>query len=312
MTRIQDVSPKKQMEAVSRQARLGAALFVALVVAIPGPVAAACDARIVDVELRQSSAYDPFQVQPLVLEREIRIESVGDDDCAFRLAFHRDQPTNATLGGEIGYDLLDADGNSLLASTRATDEPDTFLETARLARGVEAGLGYRWRVERGQQAAAGRYTDEIELRLFEAGSANQVASARLSLAVDVAGSFGINLAGADVTSPFNHSMDFGVLERGASREVRVDVRSSQRYVLQLQSEHGGELVHRELDRWQVPYSLTLDGSVIPLGAVHSEGPFEPTPSTGRSKSLRVMIGETAGRRAGTYGDTITIRIEPAP
>jgi len=301
-----------QPKAVFGHAPIAAVVLLGLVAAVPAAAEAACAARIVDLELRQSSDYDPFAAQTLLLEREIRIESTGDDDCRFRLAFQREQPTNAALGGEIGYDLLDANGNSLLSATPAANAPETYLESATLPSGTEAGLAYRWRVARGQTATAGRYADEIELRLYEAGTATLVDTARLALAVDVAGSFGINLAGADVTSPFNHSMDFGTLERGANREVRLEVRSSQPYVLRLSSEHEGELVHRERDRWQVPYATTLDGSPIPLETAHATGTFEPTPATGRSKSLRITIGETAGRRAGTYGDTITIRLEPAP
>jgi len=297
---------------MSARCKTVSAIGVVLLLCSAVSAEAACNAEISNTGLSQETAYDPFGAGEVLLTREIRIRSTGDPDCAFWLSFHRNPSTGATLGGSIGYEVQNTGGSSLLSSQPAGDQPTMFLASSSLAADAEALLSYRWFIPRGQSATPGAYGDSIELRLFEASTSNTVDTKTLQLTATVGSTLSINLAGADVTSPYNHSMDFGALAQGAHRTIEIGVRSNQSYRLSFESAKAGVLGLDGSGNWTVPYEATLAGSPLVLTSSTTAGPFSPTDASGTNRQFRVTIGEVTGRRAGTYSDEITIRVEVAP
>lgn len=275
----------------------------------PAIAEAACSGRIRSTDLSPSLAYDGFAAAETVTVNEVRIDNTGSDDCSFWLAFYRSPAAPAVLGRRLVYELRTSSGAELLSERPPTVVPDRFLANGVVRGHQSARLEYQWRILRGQVVAAGRYADRVDLRLFEAGKNTLLDSQTLALTAAVDASVSINLAGADVSSPHTHTMDFGTLETGESKSVQIQVRSNQRFRLQVSATHGGRMqLAPPLDAWWVEYVATLDGRTLRFP--DSLGPFAATTVNGVSLPFRVTIGDVANKRAGTYRDEVTIAIVP--
>lgn len=276
----------------------------------PASADGACSGRIKSADLTPTLAYDGFSPLETVAINDVRIDNTGSEDCTFWLAFYRNPAAPAVLGGRIVYELRAAAGGELLSDRSPTLAPDRFLTTGVVRGGLSARLKYQWRILRGQVVPAGRYGDDVDLRLFEAGT-NMLLDARtLNLAAAVDASVSINLAGADITSPHTYTMDFGVLTTGASKTVQIQVRSNQRFRLNVASTHGGRMqLAPPFDAWWVDYVATLNGRTLHFP--DSVGPFAATTVNGLSLPFRVTIGNVAKKRAGIYRDEVTIAIVPS-
>lgn len=285
--------------------------LVALVASVwtPGIAEAACSGRIRSTELSPGLAYDGFSASETVAVKEVRIDNAGTDDCTFWLAFYRSPAAPAVLGGRLVYELRTSSGAELLSERPPTVVPDRFLASGVVRGHQSARLEYQWRILRGQVVAAGRYADRIDLRLFEAEKNAVLDAQTLALTAAVDASVSINLAGAEVSSPHAHTMDFGTLETGESKSVQIQVRSNQRFRLEVSATHGGRMqLASPLDAWSVEYVASLDGRTLRFP--DSLGPFDATTVNGLSLPFRVTIGDVANKRAGIYRDEVTIAIVP--
>lgn len=277
---------------------------------LPGNATAACAGRIRSADLTPTLTYDGFSPIEAVAIKDVRIDNTGSDDCTYWLAFYRSPAAPAKLAGRIAYELRTAGDRELLSDRPPTVVPDRFLDTGLIHGGQSGRVEYQWRILRGQVVPAGIYDDSVDLRLFEAGTNNLLDSHALALTASVDASVGINLAGADVTSPHSYTMDFGTLQTGEARSVQIQVRSNQRFRLDVASTHSGRMqLDPPFNDWWVDYLATLDGQ--PLHFPDSLGPFDATSVSGLSLLFRVTIGDVANKRAGVYRDEVTITIIPA-
>lgn len=294
----------------------GAALICALVGAAalavlrPGTADAACSGRIRSADVTPTIGYDGFAPVEASTINDVRIDNTGSDDCAYWLAFYRNPTAPARLGGQIVYELRSLAGLELLTNRPPTVAPDRFLATGVVRGGQTDRVEYQWRLLRGQVVPAGTYTDTVDLRLFEAGTNTLLDTRALALTAAVDASVSINLAGANVSSPHSYTMDFGVLETGETKSVQIQVRSNQRFRLDVTSAHGGRMqLTPPSGSWWVDYLATLDGRTLQFP--DSLGPFDATTVNGANLQFQVTIGEVADKRAGTYRDEVTISIVPA-
>lgn len=277
----------------------------------PRIAAAACSGQIRSADLTPTMAYDGFSPIEAVAIKDVRIDNTGSDDCAYWLAFYRNPAAPARLGGRIVYELRTAAGLELLSDRSPVAAPDRFLATGLVRGGQSDRVEYQWRILRGQVVPAGTFADSIDLRLFEAGTNKLLDSRAMTVAALVSTSVGINLAGADVASPHSYTMDFGILEAGESKSVHIQVRSNQRFRLDVASAQGGRMrLAPPLNMWWVDYLATLDGRALHFP--DSLGPFDATTVNGLSLLFRVTIGDVADKRAGIYRDEVTITIVPTP
>lgn len=275
-----------------------------------GDAAAACAGRIRSADLTPALTYGGFSPIETVAIKDVRIDNTGSDDCSYWLAFYRNPAAPARLGGRIVYELRTSGDRELLSDRSPTIVPDRFLDTGLVRSGQSSRVEYQWRILRGQVFPAGAYGDRVDLRLFEAGTNTLLDSRALAPTATVDASVGINLAGADVSSPHSYTMDFGTLETGESRAVQIQVRSNQRFRLDVTSTHSGRMqLDPPFESWWVDYLATLDGQ--PLRFPDSLGPFDATTVNGLSLLFQVTIGDVAHKRAGVYRDAVTITIIPA-
>lgn len=284
----------------------------------PAGASAACTGEIDLGPASPTAGYDPLATSDLVEEEQVRIRHTGGDPCAFRLGFFRSPDTGAKLGNALAYDVETTGGASLLDDWPATQAPSVFLETPVLPddSGDSALLGFRWRVTKGQMVPPGHYSDTVTLRLYEAGTATLLDDAALTFTATVGSVVQANLAGADVTSPYNYSMDFGTLETGERKSVDVDVTANTDYRVTIESEKGGVLQgpqkHGSTQYWTVPYTANFAGATVDLTSGPAQRDFAAPAGGSASHTFEVTIGEVSGRRAGTYSDLVTITVEPKP
>lgn len=280
------------------------------VAAWPAAAQAECSGRIRNADLNAEIAYDGFSPREAVAIKDIRIENTGNDDCAYWLAFYRTPAAPAMLGRQLVYEVRSLGGNELLSDRPPTAIPERFIATGSIRAGFSERIEYQWKVLRGQVTHAGSYADAVDLRLFEAGTNKLLDSRPLNLNAHVDAIVSINLAGADVSSAHTHTMDFGILQKGESKSIQVQIHSNQQFRLDVASTHGGRMqLPPPLESWSIDYTATLNGQLLRFP--DSLGPFAATPVSGLSLPFRVTIGEVAQKRAGTYRDEITIAIVPA-
>lgn len=281
-----------------------------LMLAAPSRASAACSGRIRSTDLAATLAYDGFAPLDATAIKDIRIDNTGSDDCAYWLAFYRNPAAPARLAERIVYEVRDAGGGTLLSDRPPTVAPERFLATGKIRGGQSDRVEYQWTILRGQVVAAGAPADSIDLRLFEAGTNTLLDTRALRLTANVIANVSINLAGAEVSSPHTHTMNFGTLETGESKSVQVQVRSNQRFRLDVASTHGGRMRQAPpFDSWWVDYTATLGERTLHFP--DSIGPFDSTTVNGLSMPFRVTIGDVSNKRAGVYRDEITITIAPA-
>jgi hypothetical protein len=276
----------------------------------PATSAAACSGRIRSADVTPTIRYDGFAPTETSTINDVRIDNTGSDDCAYWLAFYRNPTAPARLGGQIVYELRSLAGLELLTNRPPTVAPDRFLATGVVRDGQTSRVEYQWRLLRGQVVPAGTYADTVDLRLFDAGTNALLDTRTLTLTAAVEASVSINLAGANVSSPHNYTMDFGSLETGETKSVQIQVRSNQRFRLDVASTHGGRMqLTPPSGSWWVDYLAALDGRTLHFP--DSLGPFDATTVNGANLQFQVTIGDVTGKRAGTYRDEVTISIVPA-
>ena len=310
MDNRQRVSKRRSRVAIAAVLAVLAVLAVFATLSLPLSASAACSGRIRSSDLMVTMPYDGFAALEAAAIKDVRIDNTGSSDCAYWLAFYRTPAAPARLAGKIVYEIRTQAGETLLSDRPPTVAPDRFLATGKVRAGQGDRVEYQWTILRGQVTPAGNYSDTVDLRLFEAGTNTLLDTRSLNLTAAVDASVSINLAGADVSNPHMYTMDFGTLETGEAKSIQVQVRSNQRFRLDVASTNGGRMrLLPPLDNWSVDYTAALDNQALHFPA--SLGPFAPTAVNGLSLPFRVTIGDVSNKRAGIYRDAITITIVPA-
>lgn len=296
----------------------GAVLCFAMLAA--PPAAATCESAVQINPSVRPLPYDPFEAGDTVMQGSILVRQDGPEPCPLRLGFYRSpdvdismrQTSGASSGnGPLRYDLT-SNGRRLIADWPQNSKPPIFVIVPPVGHsGQAAEVTYQLRIPRGQLAAPGRYTDEVELRVYEVNGKDLLALRVLILEAEVSSVVSLNLVGADVSSPYSYTMDFGTLESGERRSIGIEARSNGRYRLEVRSREGGVLrLAPPFDDWTVDYAASIAGQAVNFPA--SLGSFSPTAASGAVLPLQVVIGDVARKRAGVYRDEITVSIEPAP
>ena len=160
----------------------------------------------------------------------------------------------------------------------------------------------------------GSYSDSVILRLFSGTieSAIEVESQLVSLQREVTESTDlalVNNGGVFVPGRNLATLDFGLIEQEVTRSIECVVRSNVGYGMSFASDGGGQLTHAK--GFHIPYTLSIDGAVVPLvlgGESMLHSGFSSTVDTGRSHGLSVNLHPQPDQAAGDYADNIRISI----
>ncbi|WP_141398511.1 MULTISPECIES: hypothetical protein [Microbulbifer] len=182
-----------------------------------------------------------------------------------------------------------------------------WLQFEPVARGYTLDLAVKLPV--GQARRIGDYGNTFVLRVFANGQWVRDLDFRLS--ARVAPQADLQLAG-NAQSQLGRSagMNFGELEEGETLSAMLAVRANGAYNLAVASENNGQLQHVSLkgENTAVPYRAWLDGQQLSLQRGKDSRSFSAPENGRRLRNISVQIGETKGRMAGQYRDTLRVTV----
>jgi hypothetical protein len=270
--------------------------------------AQACSGRIMSSP-KPSADYNPFDPVANVRSYTVNIENRASETCFFWLRF---DPPAGSAGWQGSYDFeIRSETGTLLAARGQMPGSSQRLASPALAPDDAYDFHYTVKMPAGQMLASGNYDQQIEINLTGTTGAEPPPNAppsdtaSISLATAVQDYFGLNIAGAGTMK----TIDFGELTQGESQRVVVEARSNTNFTLKAYSANRGVLAMAPpYETWQIPYSLSIDGSTVALPS--EVGPFSVTSIAGHSFNLDFTVGDVSQKRAGLYSDEITIEILP--
>ncbi len=287
------------------------AMFVFMLLAQPGAAAqSGCEGQFEGLSEATLREYDPFAALDAVTPLKVSIRNTGMQVCQYRVYFLR-APEIGAFGPDIDYDLRDAGGSRLLASSELALETANSLLTLSLEPSTTGTADYAAHVPRGQYSRPADLDDTVTLILTPLDELRELDRMTLRLRLNVASVLDISISGAGVGA----EVDFGTLVAGRSRTLMLEAFSNEEYALSIASENYGALVHSDApatDRamWSVPYALRVDGAPAALeSGAHLIAGGEASQMS-RAHEMIFTIVDAGGKRAGLYEDILTVRIVP--
>lgn len=253
--------------------------------------------------------YDPFSPQSAVWVLQLNATNASEQSCEARfyvgpidgrsqlrgpaqeLTYYIDAPAGGKGGGETGpFPISLPPGGSRSAPVRIIVPPQ-------------------------QMASPGAYSGQLSIRGESRDKAQiDVAGANpiMSLVVEPRAALSISGGAASIASTTSFggaSMIFPDAKKGQSDRVFVNVWANSLVTITLESENGGQLKNTENPTLRtIPYSATFDGTELPMTGLYTVSRTPTMSLQGSSYELRVTLGDTEGRFAGTYKDTISVNI----
>lgn len=186
------------------------------------------------------------------------------------------------------------------------------------------GLNYYMVVFADQLATPGLYEDDVDLRLYKGtvdSPKEHVATrtVRYRVKVDKEAHLAVAVEGGTYVDANTHNLNFGQLEEGKTKDLALRIRSNTPCLLKVKSLNRGKLFHFAIDeaseamrpRVEVPYELNSNGTVLDLSTnryVELTRVDSMTESSGIELLCQVIIGDTANKFAGSYGDTLLVEL----
>lgn len=288
---------------------MGAAA-VCVAALVPVAAQAACTLSVEPVQDQLIIRHNPLEDGAAFGTVEINIVNRGDGECVGRLG--------ASLRGEpYGFR---SDNGAAAIPYQLVDEKGSNDITPRAGRNIQGMGGRLIRLMPGERtlellsiAAApdsatsqGRYTQSLDLTV--AGDDGMLLGTRpLTLGIDVLPAAMIGLKGQLARARGTNSVDLGELVPGTKDlPITLYVISTGGYRVSVVSENQGRLKH-ENAAWYVDYRLRMGRFDLDLT---SPAGFEIVSNRARFDNypVRIEIGETAGKRAGGYMDTVTFTV----
>lgn len=289
------------------------ATMAAAVLAFPASAwAADCDASIDHGRAFPPAAdYDPFSPAPTVIPFDLTIDNRGASPCEVRLAMHSTPGARFMRAhGRIQYVITNSSGVIV-----RNDPGSLHGLPVQLSANRKTTVRLAVRIAPGQIVKSGPYNDRIDLDIFSTSGTQLDKTVGLPAQVRVQPRAQINISGVD--SPFGtgigaSSIDFGTLVPGAERKVYLQLRSNVDARIRIESENKGVMLNRQLQAGAgVPYSLTIDGTLLNLNATATLQRRPALTLDGVNYDMVARVGQFGGRFAGTYKDTVTFVVEPA-
>ncbi len=292
-------------------------LLLPLVLAVgAGRAEAQCaSGRTVGNNFVASGTYDPFNATDVFDAYTIQVRNNSGATCSYGLVFHRNS-LPATMGGAVTYAVTNSGGTSVMSTTPQNAVAPVWLPVTNVPAGATVTVTYYVSIARGQVVGPATRSDPINIWMYALNGSGQLVLPRLhsdnlTVRYTTPTSISTNVAGGGTAT----TVDFGEIVAGAVRSVNIEARSNVNYQLRATSLNLGTMrLLPPYNTWSIAYTATLSAAPLDLSTVTGTvvGPLTATPSAGRTHPLGVTIGSVSGKRAGTYTDEITIRIEVAP
>ncbi|MDG1416411.1 MAG: hypothetical protein P8P99_01265 [Maricaulis sp.] len=264
-----------------------------------------CDDVVLDVQQSSSEPYDVSSDTPLAIYFLITVDILDPPGSCDRL-----DNLHITAPGTSGNFEFSLQGNSdELDVARASGAPFNKKRGNRLQlhRDEREQLFDNGSIEvvmldiaPGQAVSTGTYLETATAEMGDAITDFEV-SATIGSAIEI-------LEGADLQV---NVVDFGIVDGPVARSAAFMLRSNVAYMMQIQSENNGTLVHtsRTGAGASMAYEVSVDGALIDLSPVG--GVMILRDSTGgsvRAEEIDFLLMPAALQWAGEYGDTVTYTI----
>jgi hypothetical protein len=177
-------------------------------------------------------------------------------------------------------------------------------------------LSFTFFVPTGQVVPPGTYTDQVTFSVYPAYNSTGMPDTTATITFSVVVAAGAAISIVPTGSSFNSSapqltMDFGVLQTGASQSADVLIKQNNNCTVNYSSANSGVLKQIPTPTTdQIPYTLSAEGQTISLaqpGSITLPSGVSPQPN-GNRYPLTVTIGTVGNPSAGTYQDEITISV----
>ncbi|WP_295802084.1 hypothetical protein [uncultured Microbulbifer sp.] len=182
-----------------------------------------------------------------------------------------------------------------------------WIQFEETARGKEAEFTIS--LPRGQARRAGDYRNNFVARIFVNG--RPVQDIDFQLSVRVAAQADLHVAGnGEGQLGRSTVMNFGRLETGETLTALLAVRANSAYNLAVSSENNGQMRHVSLagEDTAVPYTASLDGQQLNLQGGGDRRDFSIPNDGEQMRNISVQIGDTSGKMAGRYRDTLRVTV----
>jgi hypothetical protein len=299
-----------------------AALGGLAVIAAPQIAAAGC----ADFQIAGSEAalnYDPFGNAVLDRIFTVRVSRNSREATAVRFLLADPDPAGAVSrfgpNGPEGYDVSwNRDSGRdvfVLGAQQPNQTNGALVSLGGRDRHAPANETFRIRVPAGQNVAAGRYLERLEVRYVCYSGQEMLDSPDVQSGSQVALELRVpERISSFIGSPGNRSgqIDFGVIAPGGGamvRDITVTTKATIPYDIEVDSERGG-LKRSRNDAFTLPYALRLSGQPVRDRSRMSCGRTDAP--NGRLHPLQVEINpaDAAQAPAGSYSDTVTLTFSP--
>lgn len=234
----------------------------------------------------------------------------GTTSCSFTPTMVLDRPRfglSKGTGKPIAYALLNlTDSQDVTPRVSRSQQRPSQRE---IVLGPDEGrtLLYKLVADPDDVREAGTFTQEVILEA-QNSQFRSFGGTRLVLGLEVLPSARIALTGAFSMNDGHAVVNLGELRQGPAQvPLQLRVNSTGRYDISVSSANAGRL-RLGATEWHVPYSISIGGNAVKLSGTDTLA--GPTGDGFRRDSLPIhfVIGETVGRRAGTYSDMLSIAV----
>lgn len=276
----------------------------------PAAAQAACMVSIEPSQDQLIIRHNPLEAGAVQGSIEVNLVNRGDSECVGTLG--------ASLRGEqFGFR---SDSDAQIIPYQLVDEKSRADITPRAGRNIQRMGGRSVRLMPGERslevlsiealpdssASQGLYSQSLDLTMLSTDG--EVLGTRpLTLGVDIVAAALIGVKGQLNRARGTNSLDLGTLEPGIrDLPLTLYVVSTGGYRVSVASENQGRLKLAG-GQWFVDYRLRLGRHDLDLRAPDS---FDVVSSRARFDNypVKIEIGETAGKRAGSYSDTVTFTV----
>jgi spore coat protein U-like protein len=207
---------------------------------------------------------------------------------------------------DVLKDFSDAVTNSDVIANSFPDHAGS-MQNAESYRAVLATASYR---------PVGFYSDSVLVRLYEGTLSSYTLRDSTYVSFFYSSTRSIDLSLVSTGAPFDASatsrtLDFGTLYQDEALSFDIVLKTNAGYSVSMSSQNGGMMKHVSLAGNSVPYSMSVNGVAVGLGAgneVVATGSGASS-SEGTRVPVLVSIGSLSNSASGDYRDFITITVQ---
>ncbi len=222
-------------------------------------------------------------------------------------------------GSQLRYQLYKDVGATQILKDVPAANSDEVLSGTLLAGQTSATFQIYFVIPLLQIVPPSTYLDSIRISVYEGTvQSNQLRDQeqlRLSAFVPATAEFSLGDSVGFDAAYRSACVDFGILVKGVTRDLKMHVRSNAGYRVLIRSSNAGNLKAQDpRDSSLIPYSLSIDGVSVPLdktGAITALQRYGLTSELGDEHILRFTIGDLSSAGPCDYLDVIQVTLFPA-